>query len=213
MQPFMLTQGSLLELTRTHLRNLFWVCYTIDKDLCLRVRQPPALSDNYCDLALPLQYLEEISKDFTISLVSDQVHPSLMFPTDLKISQIKSQAYELLYSVPAFRKSNMELLMNIQNLSDSLEKCRLAVPEIERPSLSRRDTGKIGIRTMVSQLDYLHCMAVIHQASNRCLGDGMNYYGTAIVNTSGISLAVEASRSSLRYLQSVYHNLNEGSFW
>jgi hypothetical protein len=107
----------------------------------------------------------------------------------------------------------MELVMDIQKLSDSLESWRLAVPDIERPKLLPRDPGNIGIRTLISQLDYLHCVTVIHRASNRCVGDDMNYYGTATVNTSSIFLAVEASRSSLRYLQSAYHNLNEGSFW
>ena len=209
----MQTQASLVNLTKTHLRNLFWICYTTDKDICLRVRQPPALSDSYCDLTVPLHYLEEISKNFTIGLGTERVHPTLMFPTDLKISQIKSRTYDLLYSLPASRKSNLQLVMDIKQLSDSLEACRLAIPESERPHLLPRYARNVSIRTLISQLDYLHCVTVIHRASNRCGGDTMDYHRTTSANASSVSLAVEASRSSLRYLKSTYHNINEGSFW
>ncbi|KAJ5902716.1 hypothetical protein N7495_003244 [Penicillium taxi] len=146
------------------------------------------------------------------------MHPSLMFPTDVKLNQIKSRAYESLYSVSAFRKSNMELLIDIRTLDDSLEKWRLGIPKILRPSLlfsrdERMEVGGINIRSLVLRLDYLHCMTVVHQASNRCLRGSMNSDGTRTVIATGIALAVEASRSSLKYLETAYHILNKGSFW
>ncbi|KAJ5797935.1 uncharacterized protein N7503_007231 [Penicillium pulvis] len=145
-----------------------------------------------------------------------------MFPTDIKLSQIKSRAYESLHSMAALRKSNIELLMDIQNLDNSLETWRLAVPQNYRPSLSfsygmEVDPGSIDIRTLILRLDYLYCVTAIHRASNRCLRIGMSSDGieSAIATSiaTSIALAVEASRSALRYLQAAYHITNEGSFW
>ena len=39
-----------------HLRNLFWIAYIIDKELCIRMGQPAAIPDEACDLTLPPGY-------------------------------------------------------------------------------------------------------------------------------------------------------------
>ncbi|KAJ5538237.1 hypothetical protein N7494_007716 [Penicillium frequentans] len=141
-----------------------------------------------------------------------------MFPTDIKLSQIKSRAYESLHSMAAFRKPNMELLMDIQDLDNSLETWRLAIPKNYRPSLSfsygmEVDSGNTDIRTLILRLDYLYCVTAIHRAGNRCLGTSMSSDGIESAIATSIALAVEASRSTLRYLQAAYHITNEGSFW
>lgn len=211
-------QHSLQGCVKLHLRNLFWACYTIDKDLCFRVLQPPALGDNHCDLSLPLQYMEKISEELAIGRPFDEFHPSIMFPTDIKLSQIKSRAYESLHSIAAFRKPAVELLVDIRNLDSTLEAWRLAIPENYRPSLSfsydmEVHPGSLDLRTLILRLDYLYCVTVIHRASNRCLGTGMSFDGMETVIASSIALAVEASRSILKYLQAAYKIINEGFFW
>ncbi|KAJ5345620.1 hypothetical protein N7452_003624 [Penicillium brevicompactum] len=201
----------------THLRNLFWVCYTVDKELCLRIRQPSALNDDHCDLAVSLRYLETISSDFTSSLPLEKRHPTFLFPIDIKLSQIKSRAYESLYSKAAFRKSNMELLMNIRTLDASLEAWRIAVPENCRPNVTfyemNMDPVDLRIRGLLLRLDYLYCVAIIHQASSRCLQSNMIFQGTGPAVGSSIALAVEASRCSLKSLRSACHILTKGACW
>ena len=108
--------------------------------------------------------------------------------------------------------------MDIRNLDNSLETWRLAIPENYRPSLSfsydmEVDPGSIDMRTLILRLDFLYCVTVIHRASNRCLETGIGFEGMETVIATSIALAVEASRSILRYLQTAYHILNEGSFW
>ena len=44
-----------------HLRNLFWLCYSLDKEMVLRLGQPPSINDEHCNLTLPLGY-EEMQK-------------------------------------------------------------------------------------------------------------------------------------------------------
>ncbi|CAG8090146.1 unnamed protein product [Penicillium salamii] len=202
---------------KVHLRNLFWVCYTADKELCLRGCPQPSLGDDHCDLSLSLEYLETISRDFAKNSPIDKVHPTFLFPIDIKLSQIKSRVYESLYSKAAFRKSNMELIMNIRTLDYSLEAWRMAVPEGCRPSLTfkdmKLDPGNIEIRALLLRLDYLYCVTVIHQASNRCLQPDIAFDVKKTANTTSIALAVEASRSSLKNLQSSGHIFTKGTCW
>ncbi|KAL4862666.1 hypothetical protein BDV12DRAFT_39694 [Aspergillus spectabilis] len=217
-RSFSRLQGTTSDCTNVCLRSLFWVCYTIDKELCLRTRQPPALSDNHCDLTLSTDYLARLLEDFAVSLPFGEFHPSIMFPVDIKLSQIKSQAYESLYSRAAFREGHTELFERIRKLDETLERWRMAVPQKYRPSLLfPLDTGievrNADIRTLILRLDYLHCIAVIHQASNRGLRNPINSHNTKATIASSIALAVEASRSSLRYLDKAHHILNKGSFW
>ncbi|CAG8926950.1 unnamed protein product [Penicillium salamii] len=202
---------------KVHLRNLFWVCYTVDKELCLRGCQQPALSDDHCDLNLSLGYLGTISRDFAKLSPIDKVHPTFLFPIDINLSQIKSRVYESLYSKAAFRKSNMELIMNIRTLDYSLEAWRMSVPEKYRPSLTfkdmRLDPKNIEIRALLLRLDYLYCVTVIHQASNRCLQSDIAFDTKGTANTTSIALAVEAGRSSLKNLQSTGHIFPKGTCW
>lgn len=108
--------------------------------------------------------------------------------------------------------------MSIRNIDSSLEKWRQAIPKRHRPSLSFSydmvvEPGTSDMRTLILQLDYLYCVAVIHRASNRCRGTGMSFDSMETVIATSIALAVEASRSTLRYLQAAFHIINEGSFW
>ncbi|KAL2844353.1 hypothetical protein BJY01DRAFT_248179 [Aspergillus pseudoustus] len=217
-RSFSWLQGSDLNGANICLRSLFWVCYTIDKELCLRTRQPPALSDNHCDLTIRTDYLARFLEGFADSLPFGEFHPSMMFPVDIKLSQIKSQAYDSLYSRAAFREGHTKLFTQIRKLDETLERWRMAVPQKCRPSLlfpsdTSIDARDVDIRTLILRLDYLHCMAVIHQASNRGLQTPINGHNTKATIASSIALAVEASRSSLRYLDNAHHILSKGSFW
>lgn len=51
--PHMSTSTSVV---KRHLRDLFWICYVMDKKLSLRTARPPCLSDDQCDLTIPDDY-------------------------------------------------------------------------------------------------------------------------------------------------------------
>ena len=59
-----------------------------------------------------------------------------ILPGDLRLTLIKSKTCKLLYSASALRKSDAELLRDIRELDDELERWRLSVPEKFRPALS-----------------------------------------------------------------------------
>ncbi|KAI9735955.1 MAG: hypothetical protein M1834_001421 [Cirrosporium novae-zelandiae] len=99
--------------SQAHVRTLFWLCYVIDKDLSLRTGCPSAINDDQCNIFLPRIYLQHMSRS------PSEVQP---FPTDLKLSIIKPQAYDLLYSASAQQTSDTELLRTIRELDEELER-------------------------------------------------------------------------------------------
>lgn len=197
-----------------HIRNLFWVCYTMDKDIALRTGQPPTIADENCDLTLPPGYADHAfldPEDTSISTCFSQ--PS--FPFDLRLSIIKSRTHTALYSVSGLAKSDADLLKSIRELDDELEEWRLSIPPQWRPTMSFTPDASdpnVSMHSVMLRLNYYLCISLIHSASSRCKAwregtgmlDGIN---------SSLALSVEASRSTLCYLEAAEHVLVEGVFW
>lgn len=194
------------------LRNLFWVCYTIDKDVALRTGQPPTIADENCDLTLPPGYVDQAHYD----VENENAHfDQPVFPFDLRLSIIKSRAHSALYSVSSMKKSDADLLKSIRELDDELEEWRLSLPSNWRPTMSfspEASDPNISMHSVMLRLNYYLCMSIIHQASSRCKawreGSGM-MDGVS----SSLALSVEASRSTLCYLEAAEHVLVDGVFW
>ncbi|KAF9239540.1 transcriptional regulator family: Fungal Specific TF [Penicillium roqueforti] len=197
----------------SQLRNIFWICYTIDKDLALRTGQPPTITDENCDLTLPPGYLDRAFLD-----VENEEVPwyGPVFPFDLRLSIIKARAHRELYSVGCLQKSDAELLKSIRELDDALEEWRLSVPPRWRPTMSfSSETSDPNMRmhTVMLRLNYHLCMTIIHQASGRCKAWMQGQSGMMDGVSSSMALSVEASRSSLCYLEAAEHVVVDGVFW
>ncbi|KAK7890524.1 hypothetical protein LTR67_007732 [Exophiala xenobiotica] len=200
-----------LESRRTlHLRDVFWICYGLDKEITFRTGRPPIINDTACDLTFPKYYWQQIQQDF-------QGAPRL--PSDLRLTLIKSKAYDKLYSPNALRKADAEMLKDIRELDEMLENWRQSLPPRRRPTLSySQQRGHVpnddsfDIVTFLIRLEYHHCMTTIHQASSRCTNWAGNHR-TAEGLGSSLDLALESSRSLLSYFTSVEHHLTPHIFW
>ena len=200
-----------------HLRNLFWVNYTLDKELALRTRQPPAINDDHCDLTLPPGYGKHLNPGY-LPPSDPNALPECHFPGDLRLSMIKSRAYNSLYSVRALQKSDAELIKAIRETDNELETWRLSLPPKYRPTISfshenQPTTSGMDMQSAVLRLEYHHCMAIIHQAIGRCSAWASHQSGVMEGISSSLALSVDASRSSLSYLQTAQHILADDSFW
>ena len=200
------------------LRNLFWVCYALDKEISLRTGQPPSINDDHCDLSLPPDYGKHLHVPFRTHYVSGESMIEIPLLGDFRLSKIKARAYTMLYSVGALRKSDAEVLKAIRELDNELETWRLSLPQKCRPTLSFSKgspitEGDLDMQVVMLRLDYHHCMAIIHQASGRCLAWTNNHNGIMEGVSSSLALSVEACRSSLAYLQTAQHVLPADSFW
>ncbi|KAJ5765730.1 hypothetical protein N7520_005289 [Penicillium odoratum] len=196
-----------------HLRNLFWICYQQDKELCLRSGQPPTLSEDNCDLDLPVGYEQNWNNSLAIDNSTAPV-----FPGDLRLSQIKSKAYFELYSRRALEKNGALVLSAIRQLDDDLEEWRMSIPADYRPTMLFNEKTPhrprhFNIRSLMLRLEYYHCVAYIHQACARFQtmtgSPDQEIQGV----TSSLTFSMAACRSSLYYLVAVQDTLVPKDFW
>jgi hypothetical protein len=186
-----------------HLRDLFWLCYSFDKDICLRTGQPPCINDTHCDLTLPPDYVRLRDSNLQPNTPQSYEHTTPLFPWDLCLSMLKSQVHQDLYTAHSLKKSAPELLSSIRNLDEKLEQWRVSLPAAFRPTLyffpATPVSADLNTITVMLRLAYYHCVTVIHQASSRCDREGPIPAGIA----SSTRLSIAASRSTLWYLERV----------
>ncbi|KIW18739.1 hypothetical protein PV08_03028 [Exophiala spinifera] len=198
-----------------HLRDDFWICYVLDKEITFRTGRPPIINDSSCDLTFPKYYWKQSDRNFK---------GVYRLPGDLRLSTIKSNAYERLYSPQALRKADAEILKDIRELDEMLENWRLSLPLERRPTLSaaqppNKSTETNGdgsfdfdISTFLLKLEYHHCMTTIHQASSRCTNWVYNHRIDDGLSSS-LDLALASSRAMLTYFSSVHDHLFPNIFW
>ncbi|PVH79632.1 hypothetical protein DL98DRAFT_492709 [Cadophora sp. DSE1049] len=200
---------------KCHLRTLFWICYAMDKKISLRTGRPPSLNDDQCDLTIPDQYLAKDIGQSSSRQISDDEPFEFLSPCNLRLSIISSKIYNSLYSVPARKKSDMELLKAICELDSDLEEWRVSVPKQHRPFFSNlhqthprvADTG-----AAIMQLQYYHSMAAVHQASSQYSAWTQDQTRVMEGVSSSLALTVQASRASLEYLREIGYIFTEESF-
>ncbi|CVL04941.1 related to transcriptional activator Mut3p [Fusarium mangiferae] len=203
-----------------HIRDLFWVCYCIDKDLSHRTGQPPTISDDHCDLTLPPNYVQMQSSNILSSSPcpcrSSTTVP--LYPWDIRLSVIKSKIYNDLHSISATRLSETEILRKIRHLDEELEAWRVTLPSDHRPTLSFLEQTPVDAHTntqaIMLRLSYHHCVILIHQA--RCR-DFQSSHPTDNLMDDGhrinFQILVDASRSILIYLEKALPVLAHECFW
>ncbi|KAL4970659.1 putative C6 transcription factor [Aspergillus stella-maris] len=202
--------------SKNHLRNLFWLAYTIEQDVCLRTGQAQLFSEENCDLTLPPCYEEQMYATLEYHHNSSDLPENPIFPMDLRLSAIKSRAYTALYSFKAMKKTDAEILRDIRELDDELERWRLSVPVKWRPTLSffhETPDPNCTMHSVILRLNYHLCMTIIHQASSRCKSWASDQGHIMDGVSSSLALSVEASRSTLLYLETSGHVLVDGVFW
>lgn len=198
-----------------HLRDLFWLCYSFDKDICLRTGQPPSIHDTCCDLTLPAGYAQLQDSNILQNSLSIDDHTVPLYPFDLRLSQIKYEAYQALYSASAQRNSGPEILSRIRKLDETLEQWRFSLHPEFRPTLwfsPEMPVSAMNTQTTMLRLAYYHCVTIIHQASERCNfshENGPEHDGIR----SSVSLTVNSSRSTLSYLQAALPVVKGECFW
>lgn len=201
----------------SHLRQLFWLCYVLDKDISLRTGRSPVIADQFCDLTLPEGYARN---RFLPRQPRHGKNP--LFPGDLTLSLLKSKVLQSLYSNASLRKSDAELLKTIRELDEELETWRTSIPEGLSPCLLRSKDNRLDVVMKMPRnmhlvelhLDYYYLLYTIHRASGRCTtkeNGGPQQFSFGI--QSSFDLSVEASRSTVVYLSVTANKLPGGAFW
>ncbi|KAH7136966.1 hypothetical protein B0J13DRAFT_82829 [Dactylonectria estremocensis] len=224
-------ETSCTERESRHIRMLFWLCYVLDKDISLRSGQPPLLTEDYCDLKPPEDYMScytfspSSNEDIGAGgIPDDSFMPQL--PGDPGLSYLKERTCRLLYAPQSFKITDSQLLHRIRQLDDELESWRLSIPPDFRPRLSippNRPLIPVGMkvpqmmRCINLQLEYHYLTTAIHTTVRRC-GAASPEAGDLpedlhIVVHSSTDLTLEASRSTLLFLKVPITVLAEEAFW
>ncbi|RFN48971.1 hypothetical protein FIE12Z_6819 [Fusarium flagelliforme] len=179
-----------------HIRDIFWVCYCMDKDLCHRIGQPPAINDAHCDLTLPPNYAEMQNSNILSIGHAILYKPSTvpLYPWDIRLSIIKSRIHEDLYSMSAARQPEAEILRRIRYLDEDLEVWRLTLPSDHRPTLSFLEKTPLDANTNTQAILLL----------SNLVGDG---------HEANFQLLVDASKSILTYLEKALPVVAHECFW
>jgi hypothetical protein len=205
-------------IAKKHLRTLFWLCYTLDKDLALRTGQAHVLKDDDCALDIPPAYPEHLHSCLDHSPGADADIRGPIFPVDLRLSMIKARAFTALYSYNGLRKSDAELIRSIRELDEELECWRTSLPPHLRPQLSFMPKHEKPKNTflILTHMSYYSCVNLIHLASSRCNAwRSPSPDGGALIHglQSSLTVSVEASRSLLLFLRDSEFRVSAGSFW
>lgn len=193
---------------RQHIRNLFWLCYILDKDISLRLERPPLLTKDHCDLTLPS--------------TKGSMHDN--YPI-LQLGVIKEKVLRLLCSPRALTISESELLLNIRQLDADLEHWRLSVPPPLRPRLAipwvsdqpllpHETSLQQQLNLITLQLDYHYVMIIVHTTVRRCgSSDESENLPENLHNVvhSSVDLTLEAGRSVLVFLETLIDLLGDGA--
>ncbi|KAF4501645.1 transcriptional regulatory [Fusarium agapanthi] len=212
-----------------HIRNLFWLCYILDKDLAIRYGRPPCLTRDYCDLTLPRDWASVYNAPAgTTQGEMFFQDDSVCFSQDLCLSQIKETICLFLCSLDNSKLSDAAILGHVRQLDGDIETWRLSIPMNYRPKwslssekpLTHPDMSFVQrTRCINLQLEYKHLTTVIHTAVRRC---GAVYAVYAVddslpddlhnVYHSSSDISLEASRTTLQIFKSHLDILQEDMF-
>ncbi|KAJ5962319.1 hypothetical protein N7501_007260 [Penicillium viridicatum] len=175
------------------IRNIFWICYLMEKELCLRIGSSPLLAYNHCDLAIP--------NGLHFSQLASLSYPEICFFAMAQLSVIQGRIYDQLYSPLAHQLPEADILRSIRALDEQLEEWRLSLPVAIRPTISTTlamEDLKLKEYSMLFQIQWHYWMIMIHQSSSRCV----RWMGEKPANIQGhnssLMITVHFARSLLQ---------------
>ncbi|KAJ5297790.1 hypothetical protein N7508_008039 [Penicillium antarcticum] len=150
------------------IRNLFWICYFVDKDLVFRTGLPPSIDDSYCNLSLPPNYVATFYSQAQGYATPAVPMETAMFVFDIRLCIIKSRIYTQLYSEKSLLQPEAETEDVIRHLETTLGAWKLSLPMDAQPAsigfpCIPRET-KVPLGLLFTWIEYYHCASILHLA-------------------------------------------------
>lgn len=190
------------------IRNLFWVCYLVDKDLVFCTGLPPAIDDSYCDLSLPPDYVPTFYSPVQGYLRPPTPMETATFAFDIRLCIIKSRIYTLLYSANSLRQPEAEMEDVIRHVEITLGAWKRSLPTNDQPAsigfpCVPRDTG-VPLRLLLTWIEYYHCASILHLArSHLSHGNVLRIVSGTYDTPAELTVPIEASRRILLQLGNI----------
>ena len=219
------TELSAEERQKQQVRGLFWLCYTLDKDISLVSGRPPVLAEDYCDLTHPSEgetpHMLAFNSNREPTMEDSSIYggrsgeKSIFFGHVLSdLGMLKERIYRLLYSARSIHREVGEHLLYIRELDVELETWRMSISPDIRPTLAIPQQysapaaelrGETKMLRVTLQLEYHYLIILLHATARRCrythLGTRRTRDDLHSVLHSSTDLCLEASRSTLSILR------------
>ena len=102
-------------------KRVFWIAYSLDKELSLRMGQPSAQDDDDMDVELPSEI------DDSLIRPGESTRKGF-FNSRARLAVIQGQIYKRLYSVKATKQGTSERVVAVTDLEATLQSWRASVP-------------------------------------------------------------------------------------
>jgi hypothetical protein len=141
-------------------KRVFWVAFSLDKDISLQTRQPPTQNDDDMDVDLP--------SENSHSLILPREEKTTVFYFRSRLAIIQGQIYKHLLSVNASKQSSTQRAIAAKELETKLQTWRASVPvELFRDYWGPTSDGPpsdICRHPVYLQLSYFQSIAIIHES-------------------------------------------------
>ena len=142
-------------------KRVFWIAYSLDKDLSLQMGQPSAQDDDDMDVELP-------SETDSSLIYPGESTEMFFFNLRARLAMIQGQIYKRLYSVKATKQAVAERVVAARELEAMLQSWRASVPiEFMRdcygPSLQMPTSGTTR-QPVILQLLYFNSLANVYKS-------------------------------------------------
>lgn len=142
-------------------KRVFWIAYSLDKDLSLRMGQPSAQDDDDMDVELPSETDSSLSYPVELTRMS-----SLNFRA--RLAMIQGQIYKRLYSVKAINQAGAERVAAATELEAMLQSWRASIPikfmqDYNEPFL-QTPTSRTIEHPIILQLSYFNSLAMVYNS-------------------------------------------------
>ena len=142
-------------------KRVFWIAYSLDKDLSLQMGQPSAQDDDDMDVELP--------SEIDSSLIYPGESPRMdFFYFRVRLAMIQGQIYKRLYSVKATKQAVAERVVAARELEAMLQSWRASVPiefmQDDYGQLLQMPTLGTVRHPIILQLFYFNSLAIVYKS-------------------------------------------------
>lgn len=137
-------------------RNVFWIVYSLDKDLALRIGQPSIIVDDDIEVDMPPEANRLVQalgapKSFNI------------FYYMIQLAKIQSRTFSDLYSIRSRNKHAIKRLKLVTHLDKALQEWQEMLPIEIRPGEDIQCSEDQYPTVFMMHFAYLNCLTSIHR--------------------------------------------------
>ncbi|KAE8414817.1 hypothetical protein BDV36DRAFT_298653 [Aspergillus pseudocaelatus] len=181
-------------------RNVFWIAYVLDSDICLRTGRPPIQDGGDYDVQLPGEYSKEGKG--VLQQQGSYIDVSF-FGLLARFAVLQRRVYDRVYSISSLQKASPDLLIDIEQCEKELKAWKAGIPQHYRPRRNYTAPQEAILPHVIRLHLAFHCCEInlhrVIELSGRC----KTHAHSCKSHTESTSIALEAARSSIELIEPI----------